>query len=64
MNKQILLLVFSCCLVNAFKIIPIFVVKMNSTRIHTIKNPDEQKNYVGSLFSNKNMVNTFVFLLF
>jgi hypothetical protein len=63
MNKKILLLVPFCCLVDTFKIIPIFFVKQNSTGNHVIKNPNEQK-YIDGLFSDKNIINTVVFLLF
>jgi len=64
MNKKILLLVSFCCLVDTFKIIPIFFVKQNSTRNHVIKNPNEQKKCLDILFSDKNIINTVVFLLF
>jgi hypothetical protein len=64
MNKKILLWVPLCCLVDAFKIIPNFFVKQNSTRNHVIKNPNEQKKYIDGLFSNKNIIDTVVFLLF
>jgi hypothetical protein len=63
MKKKILLLIPLCCLVDAFKIIPNFFVKQNSTRIHVIENPNEQK-YIDGLFSDKNIINTAVFLLF
>lgn len=64
MNKQILLLVPFYCLVDTFKIVPIFFVKMNFTRIDTIKNTNEQKITESSLFSDKNIINTVAFLLF
>jgi hypothetical protein len=63
MKKQILLFVPFCCLVDAFKIAPNFFVKQNSTRNHVIENPNEQK-YIDGLFSDKNIINTVVFLLF
>jgi len=63
MNKKILLLVPFCCLVDAFKIIPNFFVKQNSTRNHVIKNHNEQK-YIDGLFSDKNIIDTVVFLIF